>query len=192
MEIVQTDLDGVLIVKPKLFGDARGEILETYHAVRYGRSGIAPTFVQDNVSISQHSVLRGLHFQHPHGQAKLVQVLEGEVYDVAVDIRWGSPQFGHWVGTHLNGREHHQMFIPAGFALGFAVLSEIAIVSYKCSDFYQPDCATSVLWNDPDIGIDWPVNDPILSERDAEAIPLSRFDPADLPHYPAADSNQID
>lgn len=185
MEVIQTDLEGVLLIKPRVFGDSRGGFFESYHASRYGESGITPTFVQDNVSLSQRSVLRGLHFQHPHGQGKLIQVLEGEIYDVAVDVRFGSPQFGRWVGTHLKSSEPQQIFIPEGFAHGFAILSEIAIFSYKCSDYYDPESEKTVIWNDPTIAIDWPVSDPILSPKDADGSPLSGFKPKDLPIYSA-------
>ena len=187
MDVTETELAGVLLFKPQVFGDSRGQLFESYHAARYADSGITSTFVQDNVSRSQRDVLRGLHFQHPHGQAKLVQVLDGEIYDVAVDIRVGSPQFGHCVGLRLNSGERHQLFIPEGFAHGFVVLSETALFSYKCSDSYYPKCEKSVLWNDTDIGIDWPVSSPILSTKDAGASPLSGFDPKDLPDYAAGD-----
>lgn len=185
MDVIETDLAGVLLIKPRIFGDSRGKFFESYQAARYAKSGITPGFVQDNVSGSQRTVLRGLHFQHPHGQAKLVQALDGEVYDVAVDIRVGSPQFGHWVGVRLDSSEHQQLFVPQGFAHGFVVLSETALISYKCSDSYYPECEKSILWNDPHIGIDWPVSSPILSAKDAGALPLAGFDPKDLPRYAA-------
>jgi dTDP-4-dehydrorhamnose 3,5-epimerase len=185
MDVTKTDLAGVLLIKPKVFGDSRGQLFESYHAARYADSGITSTFVQDNASRSQRDVLRGLHFQHPHGQAKLVQVLDGEVYDVAVDVRVGSPQFGRWVGFRLNSGEPRQLFIPEGFAHGFVVLSETALFSYKCNDFYNPECEKSILWKDPDIGINWPLSGPILSDKDAGALPLSGFDPKDLPEYAA-------
>ncbi len=183
MDVTETDLAGVLLITPQVFGDPRGQLFESYHAARYADSGITSTFVQDNVSRSQRDVLRGLHFQHPHGQAKLVQVLDGEIFDVAVDIRVGSPQFGQWVGVRMNSDERRQLFIPEGFAHGFVVLSETALFSYKCSDSYYPECEKSVLWNDPDIGIDWPVSSPILSTKDAGALPLGGFEAKDLPGY---------
>ena len=185
MDVIETDLAGVLLIKPQVFEDSRGQLFESYHAARYTDSGITSTFVQDNVSRSQRDVLRGLHFQHPHGQAKLVQVLDGEIYDVAVDIRVGSPQFGQWVGVRMNSDEPRQLFVPEGFAHGFVVLSDTALFGYKCSDSYDPECEKSVLWNDPDIGIDWPVSSPILSAKDAGALPLGGFDPEDLPGYAA-------
>jgi dTDP-4-dehydrorhamnose 3,5-epimerase len=185
MEAIETDLAGVLLIKPQVFGDSRGQLFESYHAARYADSGIPSGFVQDNVSRSGRDVLRGLHFQHPHVQAKLVQVLDGEIYDVAVDIRVGSPQFGQWVGVRINSDEPRQLFIPEGFAHGFVVLSKTALFSYKCSEFYDPACERSVLWNDPDIGIDWPVSSPILSAKDAGASPLGGFGPKDLPGYAA-------
>jgi len=187
MDVTETDLAGALLIKPQVFGDSRGQLFESSHAARYAESGIASAFVQDNISRSQRDVLRGLHFQHPHGQAKLVQVLDGEIYDVAVDIRLGSPQFGHWLGVRMNSDERRQLFIPEGFAHGFAVLSESAIFGYKCSDSYHSEFEKTILWNDPDIGIDWPLSAPILSAKDARASPLSSFEATDLPEYAAGD-----
>ena len=183
MQVIETELDGVLEIKPDVYEDARGRFLETYHAERYVAAGISTTFVQDNVSSSRRSVLRGLHFQHPNGQAKLVFVLEGEIFDVAVDVRIGSPRFGRWFGTHLTGGDQQQLFIPEGFAHGFVVLSETAIFGYKCSNYYHPEGEQCLLWNDPDIGIDWPVSEPLLSPRDAQAMTLARADRANLPSY---------
>ena len=185
MDVTETELVGVLLIKPRVFGDSRGQFFESYHAARYAESGITSTFVQDSVSRSKRDVLRGLHFQHLHEQAKLVEVLEGEIYDVAVDIRVGSSQFGHWLGVRMNSNERRQLFIPEGFAHGFVVLSETALFSYKCSDLFHPECERSILWNDPDIGIDWPVSSPILSTKDAGASPLSSFEAKDLPEYAA-------
>ncbi len=167
MKISRTSLDDVLIVEPFVFRDDRGFFLETYHQSRYRESGIPVEFLQDNLSSSHRGVLRGLHYQYPHGQAKLVQVLEGHVYDVSVDVRSGSPTFGRWVGVHLSHENKRQVYVPEGFAHGFCVLSEKALFSYKCSDLYVPECERGVLWSDPDMAIDWPVKEPILSEKDA-------------------------
>lgn len=166
MRVTATPLDGVIIVEPKVFGDQRGFFMETYHENRYKDAGISISFVQDNISFSVQGTLRGLHFQHPHGQAKLVQVLQGEIFDVAVDIRHGSPDFGRWTGVTLSADNRRQLYIPRGFAHGFCVLSETALFSYKCSDFYVPEAEGGICWNDPDLGIEWPVTNPILSDRD--------------------------
>jgi dTDP-4-dehydrorhamnose 3,5-epimerase len=148
MIVTPTPLPGVLVVEPKIFGDSRGFFLETWHAERYREAGIAASFVQDNVSFSRRGVLRGLHFQRPNDQAKLVAVLEGEVFDVAIDVRVGSPHFGKSTSVVLSGENKRQIFIPEGFAHGFCVLSESADVFYKCSDFYHPGDERAVLWND--------------------------------------------
>ena len=183
MEILKTTLDGVLILIPRVFNDDRGFFMEAYHKEKYVNLGICVDFVQDNLSFSCGGTLRGLHYQHPHGQAKLVQVLDGHVFDVTVDIRSGSPTFGQWVGIHLSGENRKQVFIPAGFAHGFCVLSETAHFLYKCSDLYAPDCEGGVLWSDPDIGIDWPVKEAILSEKDAKYPRLKDVKVDRLPRY---------
>ena len=183
MNILRTDLDGVLVLEPKVFSDDRGFFLETYHRIKYRGLGITVEFVQDNLSFSHKGTLRGLHYQHPHGQAKLVQVLEGHVFDVAVDVRKESKNFGRWVGVHLSSENKRQVYIPDGFAHGFCVLSETALFLYKCSDLYAPECERGVLWSDPDIGIEWPIKEPILSEKDA-VYPRLRDIPLDrLPGY---------
>ena len=183
MDVIQTDVEGVLILEPKVFGDARGFFMETWSRDRYREAGIDATFVQDNVSSSSKGVLRGLHYQNPQGQGKLVQVLKGEVLDVAVDIRVGSPTFGKAVTCLLSGENRRQFYVPAGFAHGFCVLSEIALFSYKCTDFYNAQTEGGVLWNDPDIGIDWPIQEPILSPKDL-ANPCLKDIPKDkLPVY---------
>lgn len=166
MKIVETDLAGVVVVEPKVFGDARGFFYETWQKERYEDAGIKGTFVQDNVSFSRKGVLRGLHYQQPHSQGKLVSVLQGEVFDVAVDIRAGAPQFGKWTGVILSGENHRQLWIPEGFAHGFCVLSDTAYFSYKCTDVYTPACEGGILWNDPDIGIKWPMEEVVLSDKD--------------------------
>ena len=173
MKISQTELPGVLVIEPRLFTDERGFFLENYQAERYGANGIGTQFVQDNLSRSIRGTLRGLHFQEPNGQGKLVQVTRGEVFDVAVDIRRGSPTFGKWVGVTLDGDSQKQMWIPPGFAHGFCVMSETADFLYKCTTPYAPACERSLRWNDPQLGIRWPVAEPLLSKKDAEAPPLA-------------------
>ena len=173
MKVVETSLPGVLIIEPKIFPDARGFFVETYNKDRYVNNGILPEFVQDNLSFSTRGVLRGLHYQNPHAQGKLVYVLQGEVWDVAVDIRRDSPQFGQWTAVTLSSENKKQFYIPPGFAHGFCVLSPTALFSYKCTDFYHPECDGGVRWNDPDIGIAWPIVEPILSDKDKKQ-PLLR------------------
>lgn len=185
MNIIETSLPGVLIVEPKVAGDARGFFMESFQARRYADAGIAGPFVQDNVSFSRYGVLRGLHFQHPHAQGKLVYVLQGEVFDVAVDVRRGSPTFGKWFGTTLSADNKWQLWLPAGFAHGFCVISETALFVYKCTDYYQQDAENTVAWNDPDLAIDWPVERPELSAKDTSALPLDEISPSRLPVYSA-------
>jgi dTDP-4-dehydrorhamnose 3,5-epimerase len=167
MKVTTTELEGVVIIEPAVFRDARGFFLETYNARKYAEAGIAATFVQDNHSRSVRDVLRGLHAQRQRPQGKLVRAVEGEVYDVAVDMRRGSPTFGRWVGATLSAANFRQIYVPPGFLHGFCVLSETAQVEYKCTDFYDPHDELSVVWNDPQIAIDWPVKQPILSPKDA-------------------------
>ena len=183
MEVFETALPGIMILEPKVFGDARGFFLETWNRARYEQAGIAADFVQDNLSFSGKGILRGLHFQNPNAQGKLVQVIQGEVYDVAVDIRRGSPTFGKWVGITLSADNRRQVFIPAGFAHGFCVTSDHALFSYKCTDFYNPEAEISIIWNDPDIAIDWPVTEPELSQKDRLANRLSQLPLDKLPSY---------
>ena len=173
MNIVQTSLQGCLIIEPKVFGDKRGFFLETFHTSRYAElAGISLSFVQDNYSRSSKKVLRGLHFQKTKLQGKLVSVVRGEVYDVAVDIRKGSNTFGQWVGVILSEENKKQLWVPPGFAHGFVVLSEVADFQYKCTDYYDPSDEGSILWNDPDLAISWPVENPILSDKDINANKL--------------------
>jgi len=181
MKVETTPLDGVLIVEPDVFEDKRGFFLETFNRKRYAEAGIDRAFVQDNLSFSTKGTLRGLHFQIGNPQAKLVQVVAGEVFDVAVDIRKGSPTFGKWTGTHLSGDNKVQFFIPEGFAHGFAVLSETALFVYKCSALYDPDDEGGIIWSDPEIAIDWPVTDPVVSEKDQRYPPLAELGPEQLP-----------
>jgi len=183
MNVITTDLPGVLLIEPKVFGDHRGFFLETFQQERYRRAGIALPFVQDNHSRSRRGVLRGLHFQLRHPQGKLVQVMRGAVFDVAVDIRRGSPTFGQWAGVRLSSENHRQFYVPPDFAHGFCVLSDTALFSYKCTDYYHPETEASILWNDPEIGIDWPVREPALSDKDREAPPLRDLPAQRLPRY---------
>lgn len=183
MNVVATDLPGVVVIEPAVFGDARGFFLESWNKARYAEVGIAVDFVQDNVSLSQRGVLRGLHFQNPNTQGKLVYVLQGEVFDVAVDIRVGSPTFGRWVGQTLSGDNKRQMYVPPGFAHGFCVVSEQALFAYKCTDVYNPAAEGSVRWDDPAIGIAWPITDPSLSGKDRAAPTLNDWPMARLPVY---------
>jgi dTDP-4-dehydrorhamnose 3,5-epimerase len=183
MKVIETRLPGVLIVEPRVFGDARGFFQETWSRSRYEEAGIEGDFCQDNVSFSCRGTLRGLHYQHPHGQDKLVYVLQGEIFDVAVDIRRGSPTFGRWDGVLLSAENHRQIFVPKGFAHGFCVTSETALVAYKCTDTYHPEAEGGVRWNDPEIGIHWPLTDVLLSEKDGKAPRLRDLPPERLPSY---------
>jgi dTDP-4-dehydrorhamnose 3,5-epimerase len=180
--VIETELPGVLIVEPRVFGDERGFFLETWQRERYAAAGIPPGMVQDNQSLSRRGVLRGLHIQHPHAQGKLVQVFTGEVFDVAVDLRRGSPSFGRWVGVTLSGEDKRQLWVPPGFAHGFLVTSETALFAYKCSDYYHPETEFSLRWDDPEIGIRWPLDGPPeLSTKDQEAPTLAEVPPERLP-----------
>ena len=170
MNVVETELVDCFIIAPKVFGDERGFFLETFHADRYSELvGIKTPFVQDNHSRSSKDVLRGLHFQKTKPQGKLVRVVHGEVYDVCVDIRKNSDTFGMWVGVILSEKNKKQMWVPPGFAHGFVVLSEIADFEYKCTDFYNPSDEGSILWNDPSLNINWPISEPIISQKDSQA-----------------------
>lgn len=167
MEVVKTPIEGVLLIKPQVFGDERGYFVETWQKERYEAAGINLPFVQDNHSKSTKGILRGLHFRKQHPQGKLVMVSLGEVFDVAVDIRKGSPTFGKWFGAILNQENQNQLWIPPGMAHGFVVLSDVAHFHYKCTDFYHPGDEGSIRWNDPTIGIDWPYKEePVLSAKD--------------------------
>jgi len=166
MKVIETALPGVLIIEPKAFGDHRGFFLETFQVERYREAGITLPFVQDNHSRSQRGVLRGLHFQRTRPQGKLVSVSRGAVYDVAVDIDPSSATYGKFVGVELNDDNHRQMWVPPGYAHGFCVLSEVADFQYKCTDFYFPADEGGLAWNDPDVGIPWPITEPQLSAKD--------------------------
>jgi dTDP-4-dehydrorhamnose 3,5-epimerase len=184
VKVIETELPGVFRIEPRTFRDTRGEFQESWNAERYAAAGIPGRFVQDNVSISRRGTLRGLHLQQPHAQGKLVQVLLGEVFDVAVDVRLGSPTFGRWVGATLDGDAKHQFYIPPGFAHGFCVLSESALLVYKCSEVYHPESELSVAWNDPELAVAWPVAVPELSPKDAAAPRLAELR-GRLPRYAA-------
>ena len=175
MRVLQTDLAGVLLLEPDVFRDARGAFLETFHERKYREAGIPYSFVQGNQSRSSRGTLRGLHAQLRRPQGKLIRALQGEIFDVAVDVRPGSPTFGKWTGAKLSGDDFRQMFIPAGFAHGFCVLSETADVAYKCTDFYDRADEIGLRWNDPTVGIAWPIRDPLLSEKDAALPTLSQL-----------------
>lgn len=172
MEFVDTTLPGVKLIRPKVYADPRGYFMETYNARAFAAGGIPAPFVQDNHSRSVKGVLRGLHYQYPNWQGKLVRAVHGAVFDVAVDIRRDSPHFGRWYGTILSDENRHQLYIPPGFAHGFCVLSEFTDVVYKCTALYEPAQDCCILWNDPDIGIDWPLTEPLLSDKDARGVRL--------------------
>ena len=178
MDVFDGDLQGVRVIEPDVYTDDRGAFLETWNARDYGKHGLDVTFVQDNLSRSKKHVLRGLHFQNPRPQGKLVSVMKGEVYDVVVDVRSDSDTFGEWEGMVLSAENARQLYVPEGFAHGFVVTSDEALFHYKCTDFYHPETEGVIRWNDPALGIEWPVDDPIVSERDREA-PLMESLPAD-------------
>ena len=170
---IKTEIEGVYIIEPKVFGDNRGYFMETYNKQDFDNAGLRYTFVQDNESKSKKGVLRGLHFQKTYPQAKLVRVLEGEVFDVAVDLRKNSSTYGKWVGVILSSENKKQFMIPRGFAHGFVVLSESATFCYKCDEFYHPEDEGGIMWNDKDIGIEWPYKEePLLSEKDKKHLSL--------------------
>jgi dTDP-4-dehydrorhamnose 3,5-epimerase len=184
VRVTPIDIHGVLLLEPSVSSDHRGCFLETYHEQRYRDAGITEQFVQDNCSRSVRNTLRGLHFQEPHGQGKLVMALEGTVYDVVVDIRTGSPTFGKWYGVELSGKNLHQLYIPPGCAHGFCVTSETATFLYKCTAYYSPRDERGILWNDPALGIRWPISDPLLSPKDQAYRTIKEMD-SELPvHRP--------
>jgi dTDP-4-dehydrorhamnose 3,5-epimerase len=173
VRVVSAEIPGVLLIEPDVHRDARGFFLETYHAEKYRRIGIAEAFVQDNHSRSLRGTLRGLHMQRTRLQGKLVRVVEGEIYDIAVDVRRGSPTFGRWAAATLSADNYQQLWIPPGFAHGFCVLSPVAQVEYKCTAVYDPADEIAIAWNDATLNITWPVADPILSARDSRNPPLA-------------------
>lgn len=173
MRVVSTDLPGVLIVEPDVHRDGRGFFVETYRADAFNAAGIPDVFVQDNHSRSSGRTIRGLHLQVARPQAKLIRVVEGEIFDVAVDVRRGSPTFGRWVSVLLSAENFRQCYLPVGFAHGFCVTSSTAQVEYKCTHVYDPRDEIGIAWNDPSLAIAWPVGDPILSERDRCNLPVA-------------------
>lgn len=181
MNVTELDLPGVLLLEPKVFGDERGFFLETWHARRYAEAGLPERFVQDNLSRSLNKVLRGLHYQIRRPQGKLVWVIEGEVFDVAVNIDPDSPTFGRWVGVRLSGENHRQLYVPPGYAHGFCVLSDTAYFAYKCTDYYAAELERGVRWDDARLAIDWPVDNPIVNDRDAAWPTLEETRREDLP-----------
>ena len=172
MKIIETELPGVLVIEPDVYDDDRGFFYESWNLRKYSDQRLPRQFVQDNVSFSKKGVLRGLHFQNPHPQGKLVSVLEGEVFDVVVDIRVGSPTFGKWLGTTVSSDNKRQLYIPEGFAHGFLITSEVALFFYKCTDFYNSQTEWTLLWNDPELAIEWPLKDPIVSPKDSNGTSL--------------------
>ncbi|MDP6140279.1 MAG: dTDP-4-dehydrorhamnose 3,5-epimerase [Arenicellales bacterium] len=176
--VTETPLAGVVIVEPRVFEDQRGFFMESFNADDFAQAGLPTVFVQDNHSRSSRGVLRGLHYQYPGWQGKLVRVLAGEIFDVVVDIHQQSATFGQWFGITLSAVNHKQLYVPPGYAHGFCVLSEVSEMAYKCTALYQPAADACVLWNDPQIGIDWPIADPILSAKDTAAPRL-----AELPEF---------
>jgi dTDP-4-dehydrorhamnose 3,5-epimerase len=175
MRVEQSTLPGVLIIEPDVHADGRGFFLETYHSDRYRQHGIDGPFVQDNHSRSTAGTLRGLHLQLERPQGKLIHVIEGEIFDVAVDVRRGSPFFGRWVGVRVSSDNFRQVYIPQGFAHGFCVLSPIAQVEYKCTDLYDRPSEVGLMWNDPALKIEWPISEPVLSDRDRRHPPLAEL-----------------
>lgn len=175
MQVIETELPGVLIIEPRVFGDERGFFLETFSAGRYAEHGITGPFVQDNWSYSRRGILRGLHYQIQQPQGKLVQVVRGDIFDVVVDMRRDSPTFGKWTGVTLSAVNKRQLWVPPGFAHGFVVLSEEADFNYKCTDYYAPQHERSLLWNDPAVGVEWPYDDdPVLSDKDRDGVPFDQ------------------
>jgi dTDP-4-dehydrorhamnose 3,5-epimerase len=176
VKVTETELPGVVVIEPRVFGDERGFFVETFQAERYrAQAGISAAFVQDNHSRSKRGVLRGLHLQKQHPQGKLVRAARGEIFDVAADIDPRSPTFGRWVGLTLSDTNHRQLWIPPGFAHGFLVMSEVADFEYKCTDYYHPQSETGVIWNDPDLAIAWPIAEPTLSEKDRQLPTLAQL-----------------
>ncbi len=180
MNVIRGEISGLLLIEPRVFGDTRGFFMETWNQARYREAGLAADFVQDNLSFSRGGALRGLHFQNPKAQGKLVSVLQGEVFDVAVDLRRSSPTFRRWQGEILSGENKRQFYVPPGFAHGFVVLSETALFHYKCTELYSPGSEMTIRWDDPELGIKWPLKDPTLSEKDALGLWLRDVPPERL------------
>jgi dTDP-4-dehydrorhamnose 3,5-epimerase len=184
LQRLDTSLPGVWEIRPNVLHDPRGFFMETYHQARFAELGVKDTFVQDNHSCSGKGTLRGIHYQLHHAQAKLCRVIEGEALDVAVDIRLGSPHFGKWAVVILSAEKKNQLYVPAGFAHGFLALSEKVQFLYKCSDFYNAQDEHGILWSDPEIGIPWPVADPLVSDKDKKHLTLANVPRELLPQYP--------
>ena len=183
MKVETAQIPGVLVIEPVVHGDERGFFMETYSRNRYVEAGLPGEFVQDNLSLSAFGTLRGLHLQHPHAQGKLCSVLDGEVFDVAVDVRAGSPTFGRWAGVTLSSVNKRQLYVPPGFAHGFCVLSERALFLYKCTDFYSSTNEIGLAWDDPEVGIEWPIDSPRLSAKDQSNPRLGEIPREVLPSY---------
>ena len=183
MKILSTPFPEVFIIEPAVFEDQRGFFMEIYQQRRYSEAGIEAIFVQDNLSRSVQGTLRGLHYQREHAQAKLIQVIEGTIFAVTLDIRRGSPSFGQWTSVHLSAENKRQLFLPEGFAHGYCVLSESAQVVYKCTDYYAAEDEGGVLWSDPALAIAWPISEPLLSEKDSQQPCLDDIPPERLPVY---------
>ncbi len=190
MNVSGTTIEGVMVFEPRVFDDNRGFFMETYQKERYKQAGIDCHFVQDNLSYSVQGTLRGLHYQLHHPQAKLIQVIYGAIFDISVDIRRGSSTFGKWTGVHILGKNRRQVFVPVGFAHGFCIISNSAYVLYKCSDFYKPEDEMGILWSDPEIAIEWPISDPLLSVKDREYPCLSDVPENRLPLYETCETKQ--
>lgn len=173
MKVTPSEIPGVQIIELESYEDERGYFLESWNQQKYSKAGIAGPFVQDNLSFSKRDVLRGLHFQRPRAQGKLVTVLDGEVFDVAIDLRPESQSFGKWLGVHLTSTNHLQLYIPGGFAHGFLTISDTALFCYKCTDFYSPESEFTLRWDDKNVGIRWPVNSPIVSQKDQTGLSLN-------------------
>lgn len=183
MNSIETGIPGLIVIEPEIHGDSRGFFMESWSAPRYEALGIPASFVQSNISRSGPRVIRGLHYQNPRPQGKLVSVLEGSVFDVAVDIRPDSPTFRQWAGVELSAENHRQLYVPEGFAHGFCALSDSVLLSYLCTDVYYSEYDAVIAWDDPDIGVCWPFTDGSLSQKDASARRLKDIDPASLPRF---------
>ena len=183
MNFHKTNLPGLILIEPKVFPDNRGFFMETFQKQRYKEAGIDYEFVQDNLSYSEKGTLRGLHYQYPNSQGKLVSVVYGSVYDVSVDIRNGSPTFGDWYGVEISAENKHHLWIPPGFAHGFCVTSETAVFVYKCTDYYNQQTEHTILWNDDALSIQWPILDPIVAAKDKHGLLLSKIGGQHLPEY---------
>lgn len=189
MNCIETGISGLLIIEPEVYGDERGFFMETWHSGRYADAGLPEHFVQSNVSRSTAGVVRGLHYQYPNPQGKLIQVLEGKIFDVAVDIRSDSPTFREWVGVELSDRSHRQLYVPEGFAHGFCVLGQAATISYLCTRVFSAEADAAIAWDDPDIGVEWPIQPASLSARDSSAPRLAEIPIDCLPRIKSGGSS---